>query len=298
MNITLTGNLGSGKSSICRILKEQGFGIISGGDLFRGVAMERGISVIELNELAKKDRSIDDMIDARSTRLGDELDNQVFDSRLAWHFVRESFKVFLLVDTDEAARRVFAGDNRQSEEYASIAEAAEGLSTRAVLEMERFKMLYDIDYYKMSNYDLVIESTNATPEQIAAELLRQFALYKQEKFTETKILLNLRNMYPMTSIGDTEDYCREKNGVLCAKNPVVLSDICGYNYIAADQEEVIREIAGGRIFGEVKSFEKGGELPPLTEEDYRAVEKVGDFSYRTIPGSGQIKHAYMMDLSK
>ena len=138
MNITITGNLGSGKSSVCKELETSGFTIISAGDIFRQLAQEKGMTVIELNEAAKKDRSIDDMLDARSTQLGKTMDHTVFDSRLAWHFVEKSFKVFLLVDTQEAARRVYEGNSRSAEEYRDIAQARHGLEERARLEQERF----------------------------------------------------------------------------------------------------------------------------------------------------------------
>lgn len=77
MNISITGTLGSGKSSVCKILKENGYDIISNGVLFREIAEEKGITVVELNELAKKDKSIDDMLDERSIRLGKELDSTI-----------------------------------------------------------------------------------------------------------------------------------------------------------------------------------------------------------------------------
>ena len=134
MNITITGNLGSGKTSVCRELEKSGFTIISAGDIFRQIASEKGMTVIELNEAAKKDRSIDDLLDSRSTQLGREMDHTVFDSRLAWNFVENSFKVFLLVDTQEAARRVFDGDSRSAEEYQNVQEAGIGLESRAKLE--------------------------------------------------------------------------------------------------------------------------------------------------------------------
>ena len=92
MNISITGTLGSGKSSVCKILKENGYDIISNGVLFREIAEEKGITVVELNELAKKDKSIDDMLDERSIRLGKELDSTIFDSRMGWHFIPDSFK--------------------------------------------------------------------------------------------------------------------------------------------------------------------------------------------------------------
>ena len=69
-------------------------------------------------------RSIDDMLDARSTQLGKTMDHTVFDSRLAWHFVEKSFKVFLLVDTQEAARRVYEGNSRSAQSVSGSARSA------------------------------------------------------------------------------------------------------------------------------------------------------------------------------
>ena len=191
MNLTLTGNLGSGKTTICNILKEKGYEIVSTGKIFRDIAAEKNVSVIELNEMAKKDRSIDDLLDNKTTELGKTLDNVVFDSRLAWNFVPESFKVFLLVDTEEAARRVFQDSERNAESYESAAAAKEGLLNRAGLEKARFLDLYQINYYNASNYNLVIESTAAKPEEIAEEIIKQFESYQKENYP-TKVLLNVK----------------------------------------------------------------------------------------------------------
>ena len=43
MNISITGTLGSGKSSVCKILKENGYDIISNGVLFREIAEEKSV---------------------------------------------------------------------------------------------------------------------------------------------------------------------------------------------------------------------------------------------------------------
>lgn len=193
MNITLTGNLGSGKTTICNILRERGYEIVSTGKIFRDIAAEKNVSVIELNEMAKKDRSIDDLLDEKTTELGKTLDNVVFDSRLAWNFVAESFKVFLLVDMDEAARRVFQDSERNAESYASEVEAKAGLLNRAGLEKARFQDLYQINYYNAANYNLIIESTAAKPDEIADEIIKQFQMY-QEQCYSTRIMLNTKEI--------------------------------------------------------------------------------------------------------
>ena len=144
MNITLTGNLGSGKTNICNILeKEVGFEIIKSGELFREIANERKISVVELNELAKSDKSIDTMLDERSKVLGDIKTDSVFDSRMGWFFVSDSFKVFLLVEIKEAAKTIDAGEsNPLTEEILSlIPENKEPLDTPTQVTSEQIKEL-------------------------------------------------------------------------------------------------------------------------------------------------------------
>lgn len=188
MNISITGNLGSGKSSVAKILKEKGYEIFSTGSVFRQLAMEKGVSVEEfnrqVNEAASRgDRSVDKMIDDTTTRIDAERDNVVFDSRLAWNFAPKSFKVFVITDIDESSRRVFHDSVRAgSESYQSQEECRRALINRQKLETVRYKEIYGIDYYDMSNYNLVIESTNALPEEIAQEILDRMAEYQKGDF--------------------------------------------------------------------------------------------------------------------
>lgn len=188
MNITITGNLGSGKSSVAKILKERGYEYSSTGNVFRQLAMEKGLSVEEfnkqVNEAARRgDHSVDRMIDDTTTRIGEERDKVVFDSRLAWHFAPKSFKVFIITDIDEASRRVFHDSLRaNSESYESQAACRKALVNRQKLETVRYKEIYDIDYYDMSNYNLVIESTSASPNEIAQEILDRMADYQKGSF--------------------------------------------------------------------------------------------------------------------
>lgn len=188
MNISITGNLGSGKSSVAKILKEKGYEIFSTGSVFRQLAMDKGVSVEEfnrqVNEAASRgDRSVDKMIDDTTTRIDSERDNVVFDSRLAWNFAPKSFKVFVITDIDESARRVFNDSVRaNSESYESLEKCKKALINRQKLETVRYKEIYGIDYYDMSNYNLVIESTNASPEDIAQEILDKMEEYQKGSF--------------------------------------------------------------------------------------------------------------------
>ena len=280
MNITITGNLGSGKSTVCKELAKIDYQIISTGTIFREIAKERGLSVIELNEevnreIAAGKHDIDDMIDNRSKKLGDELDNAVFDSRLAWNFVAESFKVFLMVDINEAANRVF-NDNRDTETYASVQECKKALLDRQLLEQERFAQLYGIDYYSMNNYNLVLETTNATPETIAKEILKRFEEYKQQKFKQI-MLLNPTSVYPTQKVGEaavleTEgtDYREIKVGI---RN--------NEWYVLDGQEQLLDAVRKEQPF--IYATAENQSLAAVEISYVTDFEKAGNFRYKKYP---------------
>ena len=88
MNITITGNLGSGKSSVAKIIVKKGYEFVSTGNIFRQLAMQKGVSVEEFNKQVNEaasqgDHSVDRMIDATTVKIGKEQDHVVIDSRLA-----------------------------------------------------------------------------------------------------------------------------------------------------------------------------------------------------------------------
>ena len=302
MNITLTGNLGAGKSSICKEFKNMGYDIISTGTIFRDIAKEKGISVVELNELAKQSREIDDMIDNRSIKLGKELDNVIFDSRMAWNFVEDSFKVFLLIDPTEAAKRVLHDTTRETEKYNSLDEAYDNLSKRAMMEKERFKELYNVDYYDLNNYNLVIESTYATPTEIAEEILRNFELYKQNSFKQVKIEMNTKMLYPTQNFRDfnnnrlNECIADEKdNKSKCAleKVPIAIQD--GYNYLLDGHHRTFSAINQGKVFTEVDIFKPKQKIIPMATKELYDFEDIFNFRYKYYPDIIDKKAEYIAE---
>ena len=306
MNITITGNLGGGKSSVCKELQKYGFKVITGGGLFRDIAKEKGVSVLELNELAKADRSIDDMIDNRTAKIGREEDNVLFDSRLAWNFAPDSFKVFLLTDSYEAARRTFAGGAREAEEYQDINATMAGLKQRADLERARFKELYNIDYYDKNNYDLIIESTYASPEQIAKEIMRNFEEYKVEKF-HSRLELNLRTFYPVQSFAkfdkaayDSKAAEFKKSDALCMDEMPALVGDNGYTYILDNAETVYAGINAGRVFCYVDGIKDDEEarkaVTVLSKDDLADYERLAGFKYLVYPDELGSKPGFLLNV--
>lgn len=181
MHITITGNLGSGKSTISQIIRDKyAFEIYSTGTIQRKLARELGKTTLEMNELMCNDPKYDHMIDDATTRTAKEnLDKKIiFDSRLAWNFVEASFKVFVTVSFDIAAKRVYHDVGRGCvEEYSSELDAKEKLKARAETENERFKDMYGLEYFNFGNYNLIIDSSYSDPVEIADIIMEEAVKY-------------------------------------------------------------------------------------------------------------------------
>jgi cytidylate kinase len=160
--ITIAGLPGSGKSSTAAgVARELGYEHFSSGDLFRKMAVERGISLEEMNFTAEKQKEIDESVDAFLRALGKEKQNMVIDSRTAFHWMPDSFKVFLQLDLSIAAERIFAqvsAGTRVSQNATSVGQVLENTLKRVESEKKRFSDLYAIDFTDASNYDLIVDT--------------------------------------------------------------------------------------------------------------------------------------------
>lgn len=190
MHITITGNLGSGKSTVAKLLNESyQFEIYSTGKVQRELARQMNMTTLELNQLMCSDRKYDKMIDDETARISRENRDKdiIFDSRLAWHFVEHSFKVFVSVSLEEAAIRVMNDQRGAEERYSTLEEAKKLLAERAATECVRYKDIYDLNYMNFTNYNLVIDSTYCTPDKIAEIILAEAKEYeKQFKASHTE----------------------------------------------------------------------------------------------------------------
>ena len=184
MIITITGKPCSGKSTIAKILAEKhGFKRIGVGDMFKEEAKRRGLSSEEFNALCLQNPEYDYFIDQQSAKLGKQFEGQkvIFDSRLAWHFVPKSFKVFVDLGEEEMIERLINSDREGKEKYSNKEEAKRTLSSRQNLEIERYKKIYDVDLTDLSNFDFVLNSSNKTPDLLADELLKEYQKFCDER---------------------------------------------------------------------------------------------------------------------
>jgi CMP/dCMP kinase len=173
--ICLSGDLYSGKSTAGKIIaKNFGYEYFSAGSIFRNIAQEKGVNVLELNNISEKDDSIDKLIDSKIERLGRERENIILDSRMAWSIVKEGFKVYLTIDINAAAERALKDKTRETERYESIEEAIRSICERTEDEVNRYSVKYGVDICRQDNYDLVIDTTTMTPEEVAEAIVKGY----------------------------------------------------------------------------------------------------------------------------
>lgn len=181
MIITITGKPCSGKSAVINYLVEKyGFEKVGCGQMFREIAMERGVDILELNRL--KDTSIDKMVDDKIVEIGNARkgDNIIFDSRTAWHFIPDSFKVFIDVNEDEQAKRLL-GSNRGIDDnvHISTEQAKKNLLERWNLENARYFEIYGFDNTDPSKFDFVIDNSHLTIENTAEKIYEKYLEFEK-----------------------------------------------------------------------------------------------------------------------
>jgi CMP/dCMP kinase len=183
MIITISGNAGSGKSTVAKILiKKLNAERIYVGGIRRQLAKDKGISLKELNEYAKTHPETDVDVDEAAAKEAKELEKQgqtvVVEGRVQFHFLPESIKIYVKVNQDIGAIRIWkemenekAKEERNEGEFNSFEEFQERIKERANEDSKRYEKYYDIDYKNESNYDFVVDSTNISAQEVANKVL-------------------------------------------------------------------------------------------------------------------------------
>lgn len=169
MKITISGKPGAGKSVIAkRIAAFYQLAYYSAGDVMRQIAKERGQAIEEFMKVI--DEKTEREVDQRTWQIGRDQDNIVFDGRLAFYFIPDSITVFLQVDFDEGAKRIFA-HQRDSERVAeSVDELAKRNQDRWELDKQRYVERYQVNVDDMFQYHIKIDTTGLTTDQVFERL--------------------------------------------------------------------------------------------------------------------------------
>lgn len=166
--ITITGDHASGQGTLSNFLnKDLGYEIYRNGQYVRKLALDMGMSIIDFQTYLNEHPELDNQIEKSASDYAALHDNVIIDAKLGWYAVPYSFKIYLKVDIDVAAKRAFMDENRKSSEnYESVEHAKEKILYRYTEENRRWFETYGIRREDMSNYDLVVDTTTLTPEEV------------------------------------------------------------------------------------------------------------------------------------
>lgn len=167
--ITVGGLAGTGTSTLCRRLRDlTGLPYAYAGQLFRDEAAARGMTLAEFSRLSERDPAMDRALDARQVALLRE-GGLILEGRLAgWLAHREglpALKIWVVCDEDIRMGRVTQRDGDDIDVQREVT------LEREASEAGRYRRYYDIDLAEMEPYDLVLDSTDATPDDLADQVL-------------------------------------------------------------------------------------------------------------------------------
>jgi len=179
MIITISGMPGSGKTTVAKMLAEKlNLKHYYMGAIRRNIAKEKGMTLDELNKISEKDPTSDRMVDDYLVKLGKTEDNFIAEGRTAAHFIPKSVKIFMAVDIRVGADRIMKdmhekgnAEVRNEKSAKSISEEVLNLKARIASDKLRYKKYYNIDIFDPEMYDMWIDSTDMTPEQVTEKII-------------------------------------------------------------------------------------------------------------------------------
>ncbi|WP_247729266.1 (d)CMP kinase [Halovivax limisalsi] len=163
MLLTVSGPPGSGKSTTAALLAEH-FGLdhVSGGDIFRELADERGYTPLEFNKLAEENDEIDRDLDRRLREVAIERDDLVLESRLAGWLAGEHADFRFWLDAPAHVR----GERIAEREAKDPTDATEETRAREASEAQRYREYYGIDIEDLKLYDLSVNTARWEPDAV------------------------------------------------------------------------------------------------------------------------------------
>ena len=168
MIITVGGLAGTGTTTTAEGLSEKlNIPYISAGSVFREMAAERGMTVLEFSEFAEGNDDIDKEIDKRQAQKASEAENLIVEGRLSAFFVDNAdLKVWLVTPFDVRSKRI------SQREEKSVEIAKDEIIIREKSEALRYMEIHNIDINNMEIYDLIINTDSFNPESISEIIIQ------------------------------------------------------------------------------------------------------------------------------
>ncbi len=163
MLLTVSGPPGAGKSTTVAALAEA-FDLehVSGGDIFRELADERGLTAVEFNRLAEEDDQIDRDLDRRLRTVALERDDVLLESRLAGWLAGDAADLRLWLDAPIEVRAARIADREAKSAETALTETREREESEAL----RYREYYGIDIADLSIYDVSLNTARWSEHEV------------------------------------------------------------------------------------------------------------------------------------
>ena len=166
MIITIGGLAGSGTTTAAKVLSDIiDIPFLSTGSIFRDMAKEKGMSVLEFSKFAENNTEIDNEIDKRQAEIAKNSENLIVEGRLSAYFIDADLKVWMYAPFDVRAERIC------DRELKSIETASREIKIREESEASRYLDIHNIDISNLDIYDLMINTDSFDPESITKIIL-------------------------------------------------------------------------------------------------------------------------------
>ena len=166
MIITIGGLPCTGTTTLANELSNKyNFKVINAGHIFREMAKENGMDVIEFGRYMAEHPELDKQIDKRMIEYAYTENNIILEGRLIrWYLLHENIvpnlSIWLKTPTHIRARRMAKRENLSHDE------AFYKIAMRESGEYKRYKDNFDIDITDLSIYDLIIDTDKFSVDDI------------------------------------------------------------------------------------------------------------------------------------
>lgn len=167
VRIAISGKSGCGNTTISKIVADT-LGLKFINFTFRSLAKEHNLDLKKVLELAENDDFWDREVDSRQVKIAMEADGCVLGSRLAiWMLKEADLKVYLLASPETRAGRIVKREGDTPESVAAFT------ARRDKQDHERYLKIYGINNDDYAFADLIIETDNLSPIEIAEMIVNK-----------------------------------------------------------------------------------------------------------------------------